>query len=256
MKFKKIIVIIFLLCILTLTSSCFPSYEEIWGNPELQAVGINSMLGVYCYEENLVKMLEEDDFGRTLFAYVAKSIFADTQHNYQISIVISQKTTEKNSYFYPDVNYITYELADEDIYYSPEGIPTEIIEKYFTSEQIEALKQRNDWNKTLNEGNFFEVKIYDVKPSRISYDKMESELQKVSNLKPGKLFIINNRGDEVYCARDKIFDDILQEDVWKYYLVIFDKDGNIYEDGIEEIIDIWDYKEQLMAFKARFNWDG
>ncbi|MDD4275948.1 MAG: hypothetical protein PHO33_03115 [Clostridia bacterium] len=262
MKLKKIILLLILIFTVIFITSCFvPSYEQIWVHPELHAVGINSMLGVYCDEENAVLILEEDYYGRVLFIYRAASVFTN-DGNSQIALVISQKTDEKYSYFYPDVNYVTYE-ADRGKISGYNGIPIEALTEYFTTEQIEILKMNNDWNKPLNEEKFFSVEIYDVKPGSIVYDKRQNELRLATvNFYPNELapnemelFITNAKGDAIFFARQMWYDEILKNYMkGDAYLIIFDKDGNIYEDGIEKIINLWDYEEQLIAFKNRFNW--
>lgn len=258
MKAKKLIIVIILIFMLIVPSGCFQWFSYEFKHPELHAVSMSSLLGVYFYEENSVRILEEDDFGRVLFAYRGMSFLTKNGHM-QFALVVSQRTTTKYSYFYPDVNFITCEVLTSKLY-SLDGIPEEATNTYFTQEEIEFLKQRNDWNKPLNEEKLFQVKISNVKSWAIDFDKTKSELQRAfPELKRYSLepFIIDTDDNMIYCARQMWYDENLQQyERDKAYLVIFDKDGNIYEDGIEEIIDIWDYEEQLIAFKARFNWDG
>ena len=85
-------------------------------------------------------MLEQDDYGRTLFYYCEdynKRIYA---------LVICQTYNETSVYFYPDVNYVLNYLRFDGEYNN------KIAEKQretFYLEKRDKLKEDNDWNKPM-----------------------------------------------------------------------------------------------------------
>ena len=100
---------------------------------------------------------EQDDYGRTLFAYcedVYKNIFG---------LVIAQAYDEANVYVYPDINYV---LTFTD----PVTVPEEerdnslkIRTEAFYSEAKDALKEKNDWNQPLDTSKCVSYSITDHK---------------------------------------------------------------------------------------------
>lgn len=100
---------------------------------------------------------EQDDYGRTLFAYcedVYQNIFG---------LVIAQAYDEANVYVYPDINYV---LTFTD----PVTVPEEerdnslkIRTEAFYSEAKDALKEKNDWNQPLDTSKCVSYSITDHK---------------------------------------------------------------------------------------------
>jgi len=74
----------------------------------LFTVAIYSLLGARGYTPEYhgyvptdIKVLEEDDYGRVLFAY------CEDQNGTVTTLLIIQKSDEKYSYYYPDYNFIS-----------------------------------------------------------------------------------------------------------------------------------------------------
>ena len=87
---------------------------------------------------------EQDDYGRTLFAY------CDDYSNQVFALVVSQCYDENNVYFYPDVNYALTMIESK---YKYEGVDDDHLKdrtKEFYENNKEHLKEKNDWNKPLN----------------------------------------------------------------------------------------------------------
>ena len=100
---------------------------------------------------------EQDDYGRTLFAY------CEDDGNQLYSLVVSQSYDEKNVFFYPDVNYSVTFIEAESLYNRAES--THLMErtKDFYLKDKERLKEANDWNKPLEPAKCVSYPITDHK---------------------------------------------------------------------------------------------
>ena len=129
-------------------------------HPELYVVAINSLLGVRggFIEDTLI--LEEDTFGRVMFAYVGGTLASDKRTVFNIlAILIAQRTTETHSYFYPSINFILYEIDGRQYQNTRDFLSEDFVMKRFTEEQLEKLKMENSWNEELNDNRFFRVPV-------------------------------------------------------------------------------------------------
>jgi len=79
-----------------------------------------------------IKLLETDEYGRTLFYY-------SMGQSRMGALLIVQKTADPLVYYYEDDCYIVRESANT--------------QDSFDSEDMLLLKERNDWNKPLNDEN-------------------------------------------------------------------------------------------------------
>ena len=100
---------------------------------------------------------EQDDYGRTLFAY------CEDYSNQIFALVVSQCNDENNVYFYPDVNYALTMIESKYLY---EGVDDDHLKdrtKEFYEENKDDLKGKNDWNKPLDKNKCVSYKITDHK---------------------------------------------------------------------------------------------
>ncbi|MDR1939417.1 MAG: hypothetical protein LBQ40_01305, partial [Clostridiales bacterium] len=164
-KYLKVFVITCLLVISGLTlSSCEWLYGYRGKNPELQSVAANSLLpGLYNRRFDRVEILEKDDYGRTLFSY----------HQYPPNtrllnaLAICQKSDDKYTYFYTDYNFV---VVDEFI------LPDEWAEVKGgdLAEEIELLKEKNDWGKEIREDLLIKAPIKNSKKLPMSNRKLRN----------------------------------------------------------------------------------
>ena len=121
-------IIILLIFLFTISfSSCFLHNS----NEYLLICGAYAVPGMFYPDlkgsEASCKVIETDDYGRTLFLYSAPSVISDKN---ETVAVICQKNTKESVYFYPDYCFdITKNSVDD----------------------FSKLKEKNDWNKPLNE---------------------------------------------------------------------------------------------------------
>ena len=139
---KRTILVLLLISTLILTSCGYSGY--LGDHSDLYSVAVNSVLWLNGYSwgadyecDPSIEVIEEDNYGRTMFSYYEKyykgSIISFS------ALIICQYSNEKEVFYYEDINYI----IKEQVLYSQN------IEK-FSDEDIEYLKLANDWNKEIN----------------------------------------------------------------------------------------------------------
>lgn len=249
---KKIFLFIIIVLIISPLSGCvFDPASSVYkgNNIELQVIATNSLLGVPGRYADKVIVLETDNFGRKLFAYTTFD-----GHYSILGILISQKTTKNNSYFYDNENFIFCKIPNEAI------LDEDLVSNYFNDEQLNQLKELNDWNKPLVEEKMFEITIRNYKKDTISFENQEKVFLTITtnygNLS-STLLTTDKNGKSIYFMHGAKPDKTKQIDVYttKAYIIMFNEDGTVDPKiGIEEVNDIFDYKEQLKEFKIANNW--
>lgn len=140
--------------------------------PELEVVAINSVPGVLRSDmSDQVLVLEKDSYGRTLFACELNRVFTNinSPQNVVLAIIISQKTDLETVCYYTEINY---DLAFLEDY---ETLVTELISSHFSEQDIETLKEKNDWNKPLEPDNSRYTKIPNVLDKKTDMNKKEEK---------------------------------------------------------------------------------
>lgn len=121
--------------------------------------------GYWVYGEPIcdpyLKVLEKDNFGRTLFAYCEYNRVSS------LSLMILQKSDGVFSYYYTDCNFTASEtfISGEPNFDIADTIQVndENVLSFFTGEQIDELKNLNDWNKEINTGKCVKKEIINKK---------------------------------------------------------------------------------------------
>ena len=263
--------IILFLCVVLLTLSGCDDSNYKGGTVDLNCVATNSILGLYDVDRNNIIEIAEDSFGRRMFLYwgntaVMDDEFGSTQDvpKYIYAILISQKSYKKHVYFYPDYNFIIYDDAPSWGYGSKKK--EELLQYVLDStpsEDIEWLKQKNDWDKPLNEDKCVKVKISKKDRERESGYSFVSDEVKEKVYKETIPFGVFYRSSLYYLTSDTYDRHIyffrgtqVDDSCLGAYVVIFNKDGSYDpETGIMEISDLWHYQDELKAFKERNGWN-
>jgi hypothetical protein len=249
---KKIIGIISLILILIIHLTGCDDFQKYLGeHPDLHVIATNSLLGVLGHQGDDIQILEEDHYGRKLFSFLGGTTNSE---NYILAVLISQKTTKTDSYFYDNINFIICELDNYT------KVDKDTILQYFTSEQIEVLKQINDWDKETGSQKLFKVHITRKKIDKIPIRIQRKAFEKVSNDYHATYSVpltTDASGKTLYYMRGMKYDDKTREYFFtKSYLLMFDKNQKIIEGtGIMEITDLWNYQQKLKEFKVINNWD-
>jgi len=160
---KTFIPAVLVLMTLLLCSGCYGKKDYTGDYPELYTVAIHSIPGNQGYDEHPeffyssgVEVLGEDNYGRILFFYYEYKMCA---------ILVCQKADRDYAYFYPDYNFIAASKQKDP------SVP----EDYFTSDEIEALKEINDWNREPDESKYIRARITTTKSNGPVKDKTVME---------------------------------------------------------------------------------
>jgi hypothetical protein len=263
MKQKILGIIITFLCSITLLTGCDRIVYYSGDDFDLFSVAVNSLLGVNGYGRKgsspRIELIEEDSYGRKLFSYLGDG-FVPTY-----SLLICQKSDEKYSYYYPDYNFISAEYKSQ-----------ELLDNSFTIEEINELKELNDWNKEINEEKCVKVEMISKKDLPKITKKKENQFQLLFK-KVAKS--TGYKGDDnlyryaKYCTSDNygrtlyyvygIGTDVNGEGVSPnslsrefHIVIIFKPDGTIDENiCVMELTDIYKYQDGLKRFKELNSWN-
>ena len=144
---------------------------------DLYTVAGNNVFGADGYRFNgevsydpYIEVIEKDNYGRVLFFYDE-----GYRSKYGTAIVIMQKSEDSFVYYYQDICQIPY-VRSEDEYYVELGY-----NDMFSNEQIESLKEVNNWNKPIDLDKCTKAEIYNRKgdegPMKISNNEFEKAIK-------------------------------------------------------------------------------
>lgn len=243
----------------TILVTQFPKYNGYLGDyPELFSMAINNLIGAKGGISSeitfppVLEVIEEDFFGRKLFCYYESD---DTG----VCLLISQKAESGYVYFYPDCNFIAAPLvAGNKVDLHGTDIPSTIDNPLndFKMEEINKLKELNDWNKELREDKMAKAAI---RTKKEDIDVNENFLREIySNWVKDENgfynyyepFITDEYGRMIIrlIGNRKINDNYERKDI----IVILQPDGKCNENiGIMDIDNYYNYQQELKEFKER-----
>ena len=160
---KRFMIVILILSASLCFSSCtlikrffYPDYAPE-GKEDLYTVAVSNIFGCDGYVSNgevtydpTVMVIETDSYGRTLFYYTE---YYTTE--FVTGYVIMQKSENGEAYYYQYDCYLPYSGALE---HDDEKDP-EKAKNIFNKEEVDSLKQRNDWDKELDLSKCTKTKI-------------------------------------------------------------------------------------------------
>ena len=200
-----------------------------------------------------VNRLEEDDYGRIFFDFAVGNLLNPYFDSGIDGYAICQKIEDGYAYFYEDDCYIGAGLI-----------------KSITEEDIENLKENNDWEKEPNEHrslskvksftDSYDTNFFDIQKSEEENAKKHfGELNKISKNELKSYDICSSCRDEngktlFYMASgpDRYKKGASQTS--KLYAIIIDENGKATEKSILKIEDPYNCKEELKDFKLQNGW--
>ena len=247
---KKILAVLLPIFILMGLTGCV--YKKYSGdNPTLYTVAINSVIwnnghsfSADRYVNSEIKVVDEDAYGRIMFVYYEK-YYAGAGISFS-ALVICQSATEKYAFYYEDVNYI---IKEQELY-------TQNITD-FTNDEIEQLKEVNDWGKELNFEKCIKKGITREKPKIPYENEVETKIVNEFNLgnKSYSLFInfLTNNSANSSCILYGYIKLNNENDI--YFISLVE-----YSNSIEKIYflipsNVYDYKTEFVEFKNIHNWN-
>jgi hypothetical protein len=264
MKRRIVFLAMMLIALISLTG-CPPAYmhDHRGDVTELHIIASSSLLRIPGRSWDIISVLEQDDFGRVMFVFVADgpNVF---------SVLISQRTTETHSYFYSSYNFILADWSVLDIDFHETRLLfdeeiSDIAHKLFSQDHFDALKEANDWNREINEDRLFRVEIVRVKDNNVVSSRrqqgvFEEIFRGVSvEFRPPRsiLMATDSNGNSIYTMVAPTFytDEYGTpgvRDLAESYIVMFNSRSRLV--ASEQLLDQWNYQEQLRNFKRSNGW--
>lgn len=228
-----------------------PEYYGSYVN--LNTVVLNSVIGLYSLEDSRIELMDQDDFGRQMFIYLGNSSVASMQG--LIALFICQKADKAYAYYYPDDCFLLYQSDSPRWMLHGKKLSDKVFE-LMSAEDLESLKEKNDWGKPLDETRC------DKKPiTRRHKEGTVKRDYKLAFYSAIGYAITNERvstGDYLTSdgyGRHIYYSGIQPGANGQYginYIVMYYPDGHF--DYIK-ITDLLNYQDQMKAFKARNNWN-
>ena len=248
---KKIIKYLMLIILVPLIASCRDLYLYQGNDPELYSIALESVIGSRSYVMNQVLRIEEDAYGRVLFAFFGDFIYGEnSDQSDAIAIVIAQKTDSNFAYYYDSSNSI----AAISLHSLDEELTLKLIESYFDEEDIEELKVKNDWNKPMNNKLLFRTEVTRKKTCNVN----DRDLLPYKDLLGGNLY----HGIQCY-GKDRngymlvsVESELSNQSsrTFVIYLLIVNKDHELISfDAVMRVTDIFDM-EAIKRFKEENGW--
>ena len=249
---------IIVLIIIVLSGCWAPAGNTYKGEyPELYSVAINSILYTRGYaslvghvRDSRIKVVDEDPYGRVMFAYSEENI------TNIYSLVVLQKRDIRHAYFYPDHNFISVAMEAEQVVLDYD---TSEITTIFTAEKIEELKVKNDWGREINENKCTKVKI--VRRKDTKGPVRDSTLNELYNFALGddsygsvassyiNYFIKDDYTRSIYVGKGTYSSG-------RYVVMIFQPDGSYDESKCFIVLTGLDnYQDDLRQLKELNDWN-
>ena len=246
---RKIIAIILLsIFILVAFTSC--GYKEYSGKyVDLYAVAINSVLwtnghsfSADKYTNSQIEVIEKDTYGRTLFTYYEK-YYAGAGISFS-ALIICQSSSENEVFYYENVNFI---VKRQELY-------TQSLKNFETNE-IEALKAENDWNKELNFDKCVKKEITKSKPSVPHEEEIKNKVIDEFDVEEGSngifiTYLTKSSVDSNYIVYGYIYK------AGVYFVGLVESDAETVKNiSFFVPINVFDYKDDFIKFKETNNWN-
>lgn len=262
LKCKLVLLCLCILFILVFTTGC-RSYKGYHGEyPELWTVAVHNLLGTRGYfqqggivDESQIKVVEEDSYGRVLFAYTELSEVSS------INLLIMQKKDDNYAYYYPDYCFVSNRVPSRDY-----SVLNYVIDDYlslaFPEKLIERLKEQNDWNKDIDETKCVRREITRAKKE----PKIREELlEKLYNIaihnndenntvyKYSIYFTSDSDGRMIFLSAG--ITSSQTDPKWVYYVFIINRDWSYLEEYYSmRLADLYNYQITLRTLKQLNNW--
>jgi hypothetical protein len=259
-RFQKNLIIsislVSLLC--TLTGCRYKGYQGEY--PALYTEAVNTLLamsGVHSHGDAIIKVVEEDPYGRILFSYFDDTYISE-EYPESFCYLICQKIDESYVYFYTDNNFIIDKQITAD---AP-----------FSEEEIELLKTWNDWGEKINEqklvkyeiSRFFprpkvqiEEEVFEELFLNLAKDEIPLESGTTVFTYPNHLTSDTYDRSLYYVLRDHVIYTDKNREVTTYrYVLMLNPDGS-YDEAtcLIPIYDFYNYQDLLREFKEINGWN-
>lgn len=225
--------------------------------PELYTVIANNVLGAGSSEFESISIIEEDSYGRVLFFYAGN--YSNIYQKKLRIISICQKSDNKYAYYYEDDCFFVCEDFEASLSIS-EILP-------LVQDELEELKNLNDWNQELNESKMTSAKIVKNFTQKLEYhDDSQHYKTALSSVKCSEgyswdyyIMCSDKFGRQLILMQENPNDATVSnqlEDV-RTFLVIVPNSGYVSKKSVLELTaeQLYDYRDIIKDFKESNNWN-
>ena len=256
---KRIFTFILVCSMLISLVSCTHRYQG--SRRDLYSTAIHSILWVHGYSnaggewgtDPMMTIIDTDQYGRVLFRYTEDANLKGEKPF--SSLVIMQSSTEDFVYFYENVNYIVKEK--ENIY--------DHYEADFFDDEIEKLKEINDWNKPIDLDKCVKRTALRRRPRSEPIEKSEMDA-----ICEAEISALQNDG---YDRHDYFFFNFTQDEYGReiWFGIVHPYNNQKDWENLEAVFLVFlfqqdlsyavtelpqfDYQEQFIQFKAENGWN-
>lgn len=244
-KFLTVLFCIVFVLISTVCSGC--GYKGYSGeNVDLYTVAINSVLwnvgnsyGADFARDSEINVIEKDEYGRTLFTYHEK-YYVESSLCFS-ALIVSQYSSDGYVYYYEDCNYIIKEHINI----------WEAVD--FEQDEINEIKELNDWNNELDLSKCTKKEINKNKPkiptdSDAIKNKAIEELGTKDEIRVHLFYLTGDNNDNFI-----IYGTVtLDADSYVHFVAFVTSDGEIKEWLVPQ--EPYNYQNELKELKIRNGW--
>jgi len=254
-SYAQRIVLVFVVMIILMTG-CKRIYTGFDAYADLGSVALNSLIGIEGYIGGEmpfpadIEIVEKDNYGRELFIYY--------EGGDEYSLLISQKSDREYVYFYPDYNFVTI-LKSKGT--GANGMEGGIDKTNFPLEEIEKLKEYNDWNREIDIEKCVKVEIVDERVNGpMEYKVLEPIYYELfgddsSNIEYCTYFLTtDDNGRSIYAFNS--YEG--KKDYEEYHMIVLLKPDGTYDEakGVMKLMsEEYNYQDKLKEFKELNDWN-
>ena len=212
--------------------------------PDLFTAAINSVLwncghsqGADRPIDSKIEILETDEYGRTLFTYMEARYTRRTMK--YSALLVAQYTSDDQVFYYEDCNYIVKDRS---------------VSLTFGQNEMEHLKEINDWNKPINADKCIGKTIIRKKQTNSEIENAvinkvitEYDASDYQHFTFADYLTDDKNGNSIFYG---IIDRSSSEEVI-FFVAFVSANGEI---KIFTPSDLFNYNEELKAFKAENGW--
>lgn len=238
------------LVVLISVTACHDTNIYRGEEPALHSVALESIIGTYSYEMNKVIRLEEDEYGRVLFAFYGGYMYSELGGMHVLAVIIAQRIDENKAYFYDseNVQVITIDSISRPINSS-------VVNEYFNASDVDLLKQKNDWGKPIDETKLFSVVVSRKKSCEVStqdINRIKDNFEGNPDYGFLQCFGPDRNGNTLVSLLTRVSSGVDSQLI--YLVIINDKKEIISSEAVLQIDDVFNH-DLIKEFKAENDWN-
>ena len=257
----RLLALMMALCLILL-SSCIP-FDPVWRydgeHSALAAAAIYSIPGASSSSEDTVLILENDQYGRTLYACYLSSSLLTWEYGASksiLAILVTQKSDAQKTYFYGEQNYLfAFVPTDEG-----KALSAELVTRYFSESDLLSLKENNRWNQGMIENDplLSSASIQLEKGENLNDTAKEAIRKKAGNNIRYEFLRRDSQDHSLYFILSLVHHEDTNSDEPIWYIAMIDSTGSLMDGGnaIQKLDKSENVAHQILEFKDKYGWSN